>query len=135
MASIGTRVHGLACWFDVLFNGRYLQIFNLYLTAVFKFSLFKISMKGHFSLYSSVQRWLTTAPGQPTTHWYQLRCVLSQPLYVVAGQEITGQLRMVAHNAQSYTLYLTLSSKFSFSVCILELIYLTLTLLLCNLNI
>lgn len=23
VASVGTRVHGLACWFDVLFNGRY----------------------------------------------------------------------------------------------------------------
>ena len=22
VASVGTRVHGLACWFDVLFNGR-----------------------------------------------------------------------------------------------------------------
>ncbi|KAF2289180.1 hypothetical protein GH714_029250 [Hevea brasiliensis] len=81
IASVGTRVHGLACWFDVLFNG------------------------------STVQRWLTTAPGAPTTHWYQLRCVLSQPLYVMAGQEITGRLRMVAHNAQSYTIYLTLSAK------------------------
>ncbi|XP_048497405.1 probable histone-arginine methyltransferase 1.3 [Beta vulgaris subsp. vulgaris] len=80
-ATVGTRVHGLACWFDVLFNG------------------------------SSVQRWLTTAPGSPTTHWYQLRCVLSQPIYVMAGQEITGSLRMVAHNNQSYTLYLTLSAK------------------------
>ncbi|KAJ4834064.1 putative histone-arginine methyltransferase 1.3 [Turnera subulata] len=59
----------------------------------------------------TVQRWLTTAPGAPTTHWYQLRCVLSQPLYVMAGQEITGRLRMVAHNAQSYTIYLTLSVK------------------------
>lgn len=80
-AAVGTRIHGLACWFDVLFNG------------------------------SSVQRWLTTAPGSPTTHWYQLRCVLSQPIYVMAGQDITGCLRMVAHNAQSYTLYLTLSAK------------------------
>lgn len=80
-ASVGARVHGLACWFDVLFNG------------------------------STVQRWLTTAPGAPTTHWYQLRCVLAQPIYVMAGQEITGQLRMVAHNAQSYTLYLTLMAK------------------------
>ncbi|XP_024022623.1 probable histone-arginine methyltransferase 1.4 isoform X2 [Morus notabilis] len=81
IASVGTRVHGLACWFDVLFNG------------------------------STVQRWLTTAPGAPTTHWYQLRCVLSQPIYVMAGQEITGRLRMVAHDAQSYTIYLTLSAK------------------------
>ncbi|KAK8709847.1 hypothetical protein V6N13_060848 [Hibiscus sabdariffa] len=81
IASVGTRVHGLACWFDVLFNG------------------------------SSVQRWLTTAPGAPTTHWYQIRCVLSQPIYVMAGQEITGRLHMIAHNAQSYTIYLTLSAK------------------------
>ncbi|ONK61593.1 uncharacterized protein A4U43_C08F31580 [Asparagus officinalis] len=81
IASVGTRVHGLACWFDVLFDG------------------------------SSVQRWLTTAPGSPTTHWYQLRCVLSQPLYVMAGQEITGNLRLVAHSSQSYTIYLTMSAK------------------------
>ncbi|XP_073304200.1 probable histone-arginine methyltransferase 1.3 [Primulina huaijiensis] len=81
IASVGTRIHGLACWFDVLFDG------------------------------STVQRWLTTAPGAPTTHWYQLRCVLSQPIYVMPGQEITGQLRMVAHKAQSYTLHLTLSAK------------------------
>ncbi|XP_043697312.1 probable histone-arginine methyltransferase CARM1 [Telopea speciosissima] len=81
IASVGARVHGLACWFDVLFNG------------------------------SSVQRWLTTAPGAPTTHWYQLRCVLSQPIYVMAGQEITGRLCMVAHNAQSYTMHLTMSAK------------------------
>ncbi|XP_062187263.1 probable histone-arginine methyltransferase CARM1 isoform X2 [Phragmites australis] len=81
VASVGTRVHGLACWFDVLFNG------------------------------STVQRWLTTAPGSPTTHWYQLRCVLSQPLYVMAGQEITGHLHLVAHSAQSYTIYLTMSAK------------------------
>lgn len=81
IAAVGTRVHGLACWFDVLFNG------------------------------SSVQRWLTTAPGSPTTHWYQMRCVLSQPLYVMAGQEITGTLHLVAHSAQSYTINLTLSAK------------------------
>ncbi|KAH7676691.1 Protein arginine N-methyltransferase protein [Dioscorea alata] len=80
-ATVGTRVHGLACWFDVLFDG------------------------------SSVQRWLSTAPGSPTTHWYQLRCVLSQPLYVMAGQEITGRLLLVAHSAQSYTIYLTMSVK------------------------
>ncbi|CAA0834181.1 Probable histone-arginine methyltransferase 1.4 [Striga hermonthica] len=81
VSSVGARIHGLACWFDVLFNG------------------------------STVQRWLTTAPGAPTTHWYQLRCVLEQPIYVMPGQEITGRLRMVAHKAQSYTLYLTLSAK------------------------
>ncbi|KAI4369559.1 hypothetical protein MLD38_017985 [Melastoma candidum] len=80
-AAVGSKVHGIACWFDVLFNG------------------------------STVPRWLTTAPGSPTTHWYQLRCVLSQPFFVMSGQEITGRLHMIAHNAQSYTIYLTLSAK------------------------
>ncbi|KAL3321431.1 hypothetical protein AABB24_039187 [Solanum stoloniferum] len=80
LSTVSTRIHGLACWFDVLFNG------------------------------STVQRWLTTAPGAPTTHWYQLRCVLPQPLYVMPGQEITGRLHLVAHKAQSYTIYLTLSA-------------------------
>lgn len=81
VSSVGTRIHGLACWFDVLFNG------------------------------SAVQRWLSTAPGSPTTHWYQLRCVLCQPIYVMPGQEITGRLHLVAHTAQSYTINLTLSAK------------------------
>ncbi|KAL0744235.1 hypothetical protein Bca4012_085748 [Brassica carinata] len=80
-ASMCTRVHGLACWFDVLFDG------------------------------STVQRWLTTAPGAPTTHWYQIRCVLAQPIYVMAGQEITGRLHLIAHSAQSYSIDLTLSAK------------------------
>lgn len=26
-ASVCTRVHGLACWFDVLFDGRYITIY------------------------------------------------------------------------------------------------------------
>ncbi|GMP68455.1 hypothetical protein CsSME_00028077 [Camellia sinensis var. sinensis] len=77
-APAGTRIHGLACWFDVLLDG------------------------------STVQRWLSTAPGASTTHWYQLHCVLSKPLYVMPGQEITGQRHMIAHNAQSYSINLTM---------------------------
>lgn len=79
-STVAARVHGLACWFDVLFDG------------------------------STSQRWLSTAPGQPTTHWYQLRCVLPQPLYVLGGQEIAGRLRLAAHSSQSYTIHLSLSS-------------------------
>jgi hypothetical protein len=60
---------------------------------------------------SMAQRWLSTAPGAPTTHWYQLRCVLSQPLYVLAGQPITGRLHLVAHSSQSYTIHLTMSAS------------------------
>ena len=86
-----------------------LQIFfTMHVCGFHLFNLFS----GTALICSTVQRWLTTAPGAPTTHWYQLRCVLTQPIYVMAGQEITGQLRMVAHNAQSYTLYLTLMGMF-----------------------
>ena len=38
-------VHGVACWFDVLFPGATQPV------------------------------WLSTAPGMPATHWFQLRCV------------------------------------------------------------
>ena len=39
-AGAACHVHGVACWFDVAFVG------------------------------STVERWLSTAPGYPTTHWY-----------------------------------------------------------------
>ncbi|KAI3935433.1 hypothetical protein MKW98_027573 [Papaver atlanticum] len=51
------------------------------------------------------------APGAPRTHWYQLHGVSSQPFYIMAGQEITGTLCIVAHNAHTYTMYLTMSAK------------------------
>lgn len=93
--------------------------FQIFFTMhVFGFHLFNL-LFGTTLIGSTVQRWLTTAPGAPTTHWYQLRCVLAQPIYVMAGQEITGQLRMVAHNAQSYTLYLTLMGLFLSSLLFL----------------
>ena len=38
-AGAACNVHGVACWFDVLFDG------------------------------TASQRWLSTAPGLPTTHW------------------------------------------------------------------
>jgi histone-arginine methyltransferase CARM1 len=40
-----STLHGVACWFDVFFAG------------------------------STQQTWLSTAPGMPPTHWFQLRCV------------------------------------------------------------
>lgn len=69
----------MACWFDVLFNG------------------------------TTSQRWLSTAPGLPTTHWFQMRCVLQQPLVVLSpNSRITGTLRLVAHERQSYDIHVDL---------------------------
>ncbi|CAG9462757.1 unnamed protein product [Pedinophyceae sp. YPF-701] len=72
------QCHGLACWFDVAFDG------------------------------TSQQVWLSTAPGLPTTHWFQLRCVLQRPIEVQAGTVVFGSLRLVAHRRQSYDIHVRL---------------------------
>ncbi|KAF4528665.1 hypothetical protein B566_EDAN017540 [Ephemera danica] len=65
-------VHGLAFWFDVAFQG-------------------------------SVQTvWLSTAPTEPLTHWYQVRCLLETPIFVKQGQLLTGRVLLVANKRQSY---------------------------------
>lgn len=74
-------LHGVATWFDVLFDG------------------------------STSQRWLSTAPGLPSTHWFQLRCVLQQPLVVLTpNSKLTGCLHLVAHERQSYDIHLELEA-------------------------
>jgi len=73
-------VHGIASWFDVLFDG------------------------------TNLKQWLSTAPGQPTTHWFQLRCVLQTPLHLRAKQKITGEMVLKAHSRQSYDIQLILSA-------------------------
>lgn len=73
-------IHGLACWFDVFFHG------------------------------SQVPVWLSTAPGLPTTHWFQLRCVLKTPIVLTGpGASLVGSLRLVAHRHQSYDVHVTLT--------------------------
>jgi len=67
-------VHGLAFWFDVAFIGTTSTV------------------------------WLSTAPTQPLTHWYQVRCLLSQPIFAKQGQLLTGRVLMVANAKQSYDL-------------------------------
>ncbi|CAF0813781.1 unnamed protein product [Adineta steineri] len=65
-------VHGLAFWFDVSFDG------------------------------TSSQVWLSTAPTQPLTHWYQVRCLFVKPLTVNQGQTISGHTILKANRKQSY---------------------------------
>ncbi len=71
----------MACWFDVLFDG------------------------------SREARWLSTAPGFPTTHWFQLRCLLPSPLPVVPGLAVEGTLALEAHPRQSYSATLRLAAR------------------------
>merc|ERR1719393_475308 len=69
-------VHGIAFWVDVAFIGTNNTV------------------------------WLSTAPTQPLTHWYQVRCLLSEPIFAKQGQLLTGKVLMVANAKQSYDLTL-----------------------------
>ncbi|KAK8395600.1 hypothetical protein O3P69_005599 [Scylla paramamosain] len=69
-------MHGLAFWFDVAFLG------------------------------SSQTVWLSTAPTEPLTHWYQVRCLLGKPIFVKEGQLVTGVVELVANRRQSYNVNL-----------------------------
>ncbi|CAL1295550.1 unnamed protein product [Larinioides sclopetarius] len=66
------EIHGLAFWFDVAFFG------------------------------SSQTVWLSTAPTQPLTHWYQVRCLLESPLFAQRGQIVSGKVVLNSNKRQSY---------------------------------
>ncbi|UYV80444.1 CARM1 [Cordylochernes scorpioides] len=65
-------IHGLAFWFDVAFIG------------------------------SRQTLWLSTSPTQPLTHWYQVRCLLSSPIFAQRGQVVTGSVVLHSNKRQSY---------------------------------
>ncbi|KAJ8956699.1 hypothetical protein NQ318_014054 [Aromia moschata] len=71
--------HGLAFWFDVAFGGSQQTI------------------------------WLSTAPTEPLTHWYQVRCLLEQPLLLKQGQVLTGRVLLIANKRQSYDVTIELT--------------------------
>ncbi|KAM5261508.1 histone-arginine methyltransferase CARM1-like [Hipposideros larvatus] len=70
-------IHGLAFWFDVAFVG------------------------------SLVTVWLSTAPTEPLTHWYQVRCLLQTPLFAKEGETLSGKVLFVANKRQSYDIQIT----------------------------
>jgi len=65
-------IHGLAFWFDVAFLGQNNHVY------------------------------LSTAPQEPLTHWYQVRCLLPNPVFVRAGQKVSGSVTLHANQRQSY---------------------------------
>jgi len=65
-------VHGLAFWFDCGFLG------------------------------SDYSVWLSTAPTEPLTHWYQVRCLVQTPVLVKQGQILTGKVKLTSNARQSY---------------------------------
>uniref|UniRef100_A0A3B4V684 Histone-arginine methyltransferase CARM1 n=1 Tax=Seriola dumerili TaxID=41447 RepID=A0A3B4V684_SERDU len=70
-------VHGLAFWFDVAYLG------------------------------STSAVWLSTAPTEPLTRWYQVRCLLQTPLFAKLGQTLSGTVLLAANSRQSYDIHIT----------------------------
>ncbi|XP_077981089.1 histone-arginine methyltransferase CARM1-like [Glandiceps talaboti] len=84
--STSGTVHGLAFWFDVAFIGNMTTIY------------------------------LSTAPTQPLTHWYQVRCLLQTPIFVKAGQVLSGKAVLTCNKRQSYDIDLELGVQGSGTV-------------------
>ncbi|XP_029303299.1 histone-arginine methyltransferase CARM1 [Cottoperca gobio] len=70
-------VHGLAFWFDVAYLG------------------------------SKSTVWLSTAPTEPLTRWYQVRCLLQTPLFAKLGQTLSGTVLLAVNNRQSYDIHIS----------------------------
>ncbi|KAI2801235.1 hypothetical protein RDWZM_009526 [Blomia tropicalis] len=73
------EIHGLAFWFDVAFFGSQQSI------------------------------WLSTAPTQPLTHWYQVRCLLDKPLFAQRGHTVSGRVVLISNKRQSYNVQIELN--------------------------
>ena len=65
-------MHGIASWFSVVFEGT----------------------------DNTVE--LSTAPGDPDTHWYQCRLLMRDPLGVNKNQKVSGTIIMDANKHSSY---------------------------------
>lgn len=46
--------------------------------------------------------WLSTAPTEPLTHWYQVRCLLQSPLFAKAGDTMSGTAMLIANKRLQY---------------------------------
>ncbi|CAL8308779.1 unnamed protein product [Merluccius merluccius] len=76
-------VHGLAFWFDVAFSG------------------------------STTTVWFSTAPTEPLTHWYQVRCLLQTPLFAKLGQTLSGTVLLTTNKRHSYDIHITATTEAS----------------------
>ena len=74
-------VHGYGLYFDAIFRGS----------------------------QSQNEVMLSTAPNAPSTHWYQTRLLLREPIGVTKGQKLGGTLSMLANTEQSFDGILAIS--------------------------
>eukprot|EP00043_Microstomoeca_roanoka_P013338 m.130722 g.130722 ORF g.130722 m.130722 type:complete len:503 (+) comp15728_c0_seq2:125-1633(+) len=75
------EIHGIASWFDNTFEG------------------------------SSFVLPLSTSPYAPLTHWYQVRCLLKNSLFVQPGDELKGVVKMSINRFQSYDVHIHLKTS------------------------
>lgn len=61
------------------------------------FELMKMSGSHFFTPTPRMTVWLSTAPTEPLTHWYQVRCLLQSPLFAKAGDTLSGTAMLVAN--------------------------------------
>ena len=83
--------HGLAWWFDVEFDVR--------------------DPLGSGTTGGPSRRFLTTAPGAPTTHWFQIRLPFRDPATVARNARLETETEMTALANQSYAVTAVLSFK------------------------
>ncbi|VDP23257.1 unnamed protein product [Soboliphyme baturini] len=60
-------------------------------------------------MYFSQTIWLSTAPSEPLTHWYQVRCLIDYPLLGQLGSKCSGRLVLSANARQSYDVELEMT--------------------------
>jgi histone-arginine methyltransferase CARM1 len=104
--------HGMACWFDVVFGRRRVPTKA---TEQQQDQKQKETKSGSGSESGNSfdfddSHFLTTAPGSPTTHWFQLRCLLKETLKILPGQKLEGDMKLVANSRQSYDIDLNLTA-------------------------
>ncbi|KAG7252742.1 hypothetical protein CRUP_005496 [Coryphaenoides rupestris] len=51
--------------------------------------------------------WFSTAPTEPLTHWYQVRCLLQTPLFAKLGQTLSGSVLLTTNKRHSYDIHIT----------------------------
>eukprot|EP01147_Barroeca_monosierra_P007008 gene7008-9597_t len=75
------EIHGIASWFDNTFQG------------------------------SSFSVPLSTSPFAPLTHWYQVRCLLQNSIFVQPGEQLQGTIHMRINRHQSYDVRIIASTS------------------------
>ncbi|CAH1424056.1 unnamed protein product [Lactuca virosa] len=89
-ASVGTRIHGLACWFDVLFNGRTSFVFSLCGSTMELLLMFK---QHYIKLIQSLLVRIGQSHPQALMYPLLVACKSISNLRKAAAQEVVDKVR------------------------------------------